>query len=243
MPSAGVFAPLFRERLRRWRRRRQQKARKEAQTPVFAPLNWVAAGDRSRAFPCQCEGRLLGPGPPETPLLLADRAVEGRTAGLGDPGDRPAAARPRADRAFAVVDRERVLEIAEGAVRLTVIAQSRAPRLDRLLEDLVDRMRQCDGGAGRTAASVGENVRGFRRIEPSAKKRLTDVNVAEFGDALLIEQSRLQRRPRRPRTASPDEPRRIPGPTARRRAAQSLGWASSASLRTRSMKPKRRGSL
>src|ERR1700690_921429 len=107
--------------------------------------------------------------PLETPLLLADGAVEGRTAGLGDPADHPAAARSGAGRAFAVVDRERVLEIAEGAIRLAVIAQSRAPRLDRLLKDRVDRLRQCDGGAGRTAASVGENARRFPGIEPGAK--------------------------------------------------------------------------
>src|SRR5271166_6071719 len=118
-----------------------------------------------------------------TPLLLADRAIEGRTAGLRDPGDRPAAARPRAGRAFAVIDRKGVLEISERAVGLTVIAQGRAAGRDRFLEDGVDRSRQSGGGAGRTAAGVGQNARPARGIEAGAKKRLADVDVAEAGDA------------------------------------------------------------
>ncbi len=42
-------------------------------------------------------------------------------------------------RALAVVDAEAVLEIAERAVRLAMIAQRRAARLDRLQKHLLDR--------------------------------------------------------------------------------------------------------
>src|SRR5271166_800377 len=97
-----------------------------------------------------------------TRLLLADRAIEGRTAGLRNPDDRPAAARPRAVRTFAVIDRKGVLEIAERAVGLTVIAQGRAAGFDRFLKDGVDRSRQSAGGAGRTAARVGQSARRAR---------------------------------------------------------------------------------
>jgi hypothetical protein len=52
MPSAGIIGALS-EALKALATTATTKGAKKAQTPVFAPPNWVAGGDRSRAVPCQ----------------------------------------------------------------------------------------------------------------------------------------------------------------------------------------------
>src|ERR1700728_4950049 len=53
--------------------------------------------------------------------VLAFRAVEGGAPGLGDPGDGPTAICPHTSQAFAIVDFEDVLEIAQFAVGLPMV--------------------------------------------------------------------------------------------------------------------------
>src|SRR5689334_8728225 len=74
-----------------------------------------------------------------TRSFLALRAPEGRAAVLGEALDHAATA---AFLAFAVVDQERVLEIAELAVGLAMVAQRRAAGLDRLVQHRVDGVDQ-----------------------------------------------------------------------------------------------------
>src|SRR5690606_15251942 len=73
---------------------------------------------------------------------LAGRAIEGGAAGLDDARHRAAAASPRARMPLAVVDAERMLEIAERAVGADMVAQRRAAGFDRLRDHLADGLRQ-----------------------------------------------------------------------------------------------------
>src|SRR6266496_5327606 len=70
-------------------------------------------------------------------LLLALRAPEGRAAVLVEAAHDTAAARCLALFAFAVVDPKRMLEIAELARSLAMVAQRRAAGLDRLIQHRV----------------------------------------------------------------------------------------------------------
>src|ERR1700745_1877822 len=78
----------------------------------------------------------------EKRLLLAFRAPEGGAPVLSEAPDDPAAAGRAACFAFAVVDLEGMLEIAELAIGLAMVAQRLAGRLDRLVQHLVDRFDQ-----------------------------------------------------------------------------------------------------
>src|SRR5664280_2747792 len=92
------------------------------------------------------------PGPPiARTSLLARRTIERRPPALHDARNRAAAAAAWAGGAFAVVDGERMLEIAELAVGLAVVAQGRAARLDRFRQHLADRRRQPARGGCRPA--------------------------------------------------------------------------------------------
>src|SRR5690348_14819002 len=70
---------------------------------------------------------------------LALRTPEGRAAVLGEAFDHAAAA---AFLTLAIVDQEVVLEIAELARGLAMVAQRRAARLDRLVQHGVNRLNQ-----------------------------------------------------------------------------------------------------
>src|ERR1043165_7389109 len=74
----------------------------------------------------------------EIELFLTHRAEEGRARALHDAFDRALEFRRRAFLAGAIVDPERVLEIAEVAVGLAVIAQRRAAGLDRVVQHRLD---------------------------------------------------------------------------------------------------------
>src|SRR3984893_13562989 len=127
-----------------------------------------------------------------TRLLLALRTPEGRAAVLGKALDDSVAARGLAFFAFAVVDLERVLEIAELARGLAMVAQRRAAGLDRLVQHRVNRGDQPFGVIGRLALFGGQRRGRSARRQMSAKQRLADIDIAEPGDHALVEQRRLQ---------------------------------------------------
>ena len=131
--------------------------------------------------------------PPQDQLTLAFRAVERRATGLGDPGDDPAATVPRARQSFAIVDLEDVLEIAQVAVGLPVIAQSRSAGFDRFLErrGWPWRPRSRPGSGRRVRSrecSPASRARDLRETEPR------NIDIAESCDALLVEQTGLEGR-------------------------------------------------
>src|ERR1700733_9921936 len=80
--------------------------------------------------------------------LLAFRAPERRASVLGEAPHDAAAACGLAFLAFAVIDLKRVLEIAEFAGGLAMIAQRRAAGLDGLIEHAVNRRDQPLGMVG-----------------------------------------------------------------------------------------------
>src|SRR5215472_18154134 len=103
--------------------------------------------------------------PAETPLpvqnlycdeaprsLLAFRAPEGRPPVLGEALDHAAAA---ACLAFAVIHQKVVLEIAELAIGLAMVAQRRAAGLDRLVQHGMDRIDQAACVTGGCALAIG----------------------------------------------------------------------------------------
>ena len=110
------------------------------------------------------------------------------------PGDDPATALPHAPLSLAVVDFEDVLKISQFAVCLPVIAQGGAARFDRFLEHVADRLGDGGRGAGGGAAGVRQDAGFPGRREAGAKQGLARINVAQAGNAFLIEQSRLERR-------------------------------------------------
>src|ERR1700759_225556 len=111
-----------------------------------------------------------------TRSLLALRTPEGRSAVLGEALHHAAAA---AFLAFAVVDQKRVLEIAELARGLAMVAQRRAAGLDRLVQHRVNGVDQPFCVIGRRALAVGQS-RGlaFGR-QMRAIQRLADIDVAK----------------------------------------------------------------
>ena len=133
------------------------KSAKKARTPIFAPLNRVAR--EIGAAPC-----LVNDGRRRLVRLCAvtfgkpdSRTSNGRTAMIRAMVPRQRV--PDAPQSFAVVDREDMLEIAEFAIGLAVIAQGRAAGLDRFLEDVADRLGERGRGAGRSAARVRQDAR------------------------------------------------------------------------------------
>src|SRR5258708_29999977 len=100
---------------------------------------------RGRGEPRESAGR---PAPPWSPrarrrdwpeLTLPLGAEKGRAAGLDDAPDALGAIAAGAALALPSVNRPAVLEAAELAVRLDIIAQRRPAPLDRLAEDAADR--------------------------------------------------------------------------------------------------------
>src|SRR4051794_38503045 len=126
---------------------------------------------------------------------LAARAVEARAPGLHEPPHRPAAALRGARLAVAVVDPETVLEIAERAVGLGVVAQRRAAGLDGLGENGADLACEAMRLLARLAARRRDRARRGLRVKPRPEQRLADIDVSEPGDQALVEERRLERRP------------------------------------------------
>src|SRR3954447_24814600 len=92
-------------------------------------------------------------------LLLTHRAEKRRPRPLHDAPDPALAFRGRTCRAGAVVDAERMLEIAEVAVGLAMIAQRRAAGLDGIVQHRLDGVGDEMRAFGRRAA-FGRNGRG-----------------------------------------------------------------------------------
>src|SRR5262245_40522471 len=129
-----------------------------------------------------------------TGSLLALQAKERGAAVLGDAAHDAAAAAVRAAATRAIVDAKLVLKAPEFAVGAAVIAQRRAAGGDRSLEHLLDggdeahRVRRRHTGARRQG-------RGFApRRQPRAVERLADIDVAEAGHDLLVEQRGFEAR-------------------------------------------------
>lgn len=115
-------------------------------------------------------------------LALAIRAIEGRTATLDDPPHGPAAAAwaPRP-----AIDCEAFREIAELAVRTSIISQRRAAGPDGFGNDIGD----CDDQAGDTFAR--EAASGAARIDVRPVQRFADVDVPQARNGALVEKERL----------------------------------------------------
>src|SRR5450631_2771670 len=124
--------------------------------------------------------------------LLALRTPEGRASVLGEPLDDAAAAVCLAFLAFAVINLDRVLEIAEFAGGLAMVAQRRAAGLDRLIQHRVNGIDQAFGVIGRFSFFCRQGRGQSSRRQMRTKQRLTDIDVAEARDHALIEQRRLQ---------------------------------------------------
>ena len=128
------------------------------------------------------------------PLLLAFRTIEGRPAGLckvgrwfrGTAAARSAGLPGRRPRIRAGNIRARHW-LGGGRAR-----SSRPPR--SLLRGRRGSLRRALRGAGRSAARVRQDAGWPCWRKAGAEKSLADINVAQSGDAFLIEQRRLQRR-------------------------------------------------
>src|SRR5262249_5094692 len=119
------------------------------------------------------------------------RAVERAAARLSDSAHANAgraAGAALAGLALPAIDLPRVLEIAEFAVGLNVVAQRRAACGDGLLQGFLDRQNQPRGTGARYSR------RRALRATPGTEQCLAGVDIAQAGDPLLIEQSRLDRR-------------------------------------------------
>ena len=127
-------------------------------------------------------------------LFLARRTIERRAGRLHDPGDRPRQ-RGRGQRAFAAVDHEGVLEIAEFAVGLAMVAQGRAARRDRLFENA--RIAFASASRPRSAAGpVGERARLALRRKARRDAALRRRRCCQAGDPALVEQRGSSAAPR-----------------------------------------------
>src|SRR5690242_10672508 len=100
------------------------------------------------------------------------------------------AAPTQASLAFAVIDREIVLEIAELAIGPDVIAQRRTTGGDCRLEHRTDRIGKPVGAIERSSRSARDRARRPVRRQARLPQRLADINVAEAGNETLVHQRR-----------------------------------------------------
>src|SRR4051794_40607475 len=121
-------------------------------------------------------------------LFLALGAPEGGTAVLNEAPHDAAATRGLAFLAFAVVDLKPVLEIAELARGLAMIADRGAAGLDRLIQDVVDRAHQTFGVIGGLGLLGRQRRRQAPRRQMRAIKRFADIDVAKSRHHALVEQ-------------------------------------------------------
>ena len=108
----------------------------------------------------------------------------------GSPGDDDAldGALTRGARlAFPRIDPMKVLEFAGVAVGIHVVAEGTAAAADGAAEDLFHAAREPADAIERQVAAAGERVNARR------EERFVDVNVAEAGDEVLVEQCGLDR--------------------------------------------------
>ena len=84
-----------------------------------------------------------------------------------------------------------MLEISQTTISQTMVAQCGASRLDRFFENPADREGERAGGARRGPACVGQSAGRSQRRQAGAEQRFADINIAQTGNALLIQQSRL----------------------------------------------------
>src|SRR5690606_28544681 len=120
--------------------------------------------------------------------------VEGGAAVLHPPLDCATAARAGAHTPRTIVDRKAVLEIAERAVRLAMVAQRRTPSRDRLGNHGVDRRCEPVGRHTVLPRVFGERACRAKWRQTRTMQRLADINVAETSNHTLIEQCGLERR-------------------------------------------------
>ncbi len=126
-------------------------------------------------------------------LFLARRAEERRAPRLHDTLDGPSAAGIGTSLAFAIIDPERMLEIAQRAIRLDMVAQRGSPAT--MASAITSRTHSARSPAA--ALPCPSCQRAFRPHawrETRAVERLADIDVAEPGNHCLVEKSRLQRR-------------------------------------------------
>src|SRR4029077_14512212 len=124
---------------------------------------------------------------------LAARAVEARAAGLHDALDaacrRELAVAARAALALMLIDLPAMLEIAELAIGLDIIAQGGTARSDRLAQHL-------GHGAGQSLGPLALHRAGqAARRDAGAEQRLRGIDIADARHHPLIEQRGLDRRP------------------------------------------------
>src|SRR5690348_3444681 len=114
--------------------------------------------------------------------------VKCRATRLHDPFDAGPTIATRTTFAFAIVDGEVALEIAELARGADVIAQARAADRDRMIEHALDRLRQARGAFAlyRPRQALGR--------QPGPVEAFAGVDVADADDHALIEQRRFDRR-------------------------------------------------
>ncbi|MCY1302681.1 hypothetical protein D9M70_523550 [compost metagenome] len=74
-----------------------------------------------------------------------------------------------------------------------MVLQRRAAGRNGIGDDLADRVRQAHQAIFGLATLVDEFAGGLHRRQTRAPERLADIDIAETGDVLLIEQGRLQR--------------------------------------------------
>src|SRR5215467_2331873 len=124
--------------------------------------------------------------------LLAGRAVERRASALHESPHGAGASRRHAALAFAVIDAEVMLEVAELTIGLTVVAQRRAAGLDRILKHRADRADQLLGAlVGRARAGRDCRRQAFWR-QARLVQRLAHIDVAEPCHYLLVRQRGLE---------------------------------------------------
>src|SRR6516164_2191239 len=134
---------------------------------------------------------VCGPHTGQVTSALAHRAEERRSRALHDALDRAAVA-PLASLAFAVVDREVMLEQAELTIGAAMIAQRGAAGADRIVEHVADAFHQRDG-AGVGLARAGRDGRSTPLgRQPRPPQGLADIDVAEPRDDSLIGERGLE---------------------------------------------------
>src|SRR5262245_6357883 len=123
---------------------------------------------------------------------LADRAVKGRATGLDLAPHGAPAARLDARLAFATIDGKFVLETADTAIGLFVVAQRRATGANGIEQHAFDgrsqALRRRRGLTTPRSQACGTRP----RVQPGAIERFTDVDIAETSDNALVHKERLE---------------------------------------------------
>lgn len=107
---------------------------------------------------------------------------------MHDAGDGPGAAGRGAGLTLAVVDAESMLEVAQFAAGLAVVAQGRSAGFDGFGQHLADDRHKAGAAFGRQLA------RKLLGRDAGAEQDLADIDIAKAGDEVLIQQRRFDRR-------------------------------------------------